>query len=112
MKLFLLGIIFFCSIRLDAQSIPSPVQSRSSSSANPLTYKIITVVNGTFGYDIFNGDHKLIHQISIPGLPGNQGFSRKEDAEKVAGLVVKKLNRHVVPPTVTIHEMDSLKVKY
>ena len=112
MQPFLLGILLFISIRSEAQSIPSPVQPRSSPSANPITYKIIKVANGRFGYDIFNGDHRLIHQTSMPGLPGNQGFRRKSDARKVAALVADKLHRHIVPPTVTVHEMDSLKINY
>ena len=87
MQHFLFGILLFISIRSEAQSIPSPVQSKSPPSANPITYKIITVANGGFGYDIFNGDHRLIHQMSMPGLPGNQGFRRKSDARKVAVLV-------------------------
>jgi Domain of unknown function (DUF4907) len=112
MKLFLLGTILSVSVRLEAQSIPSPVQSKSSASVNPISYTIIVVTNGTFGYDIFNANHRLIHQTSKPGLPGNEGFRRKEDAGKVAVLVIEKLNRHIVPPSVTVHEMDSLKVKY
>ena len=112
MKLFLLGMIFFISIRLEAQSAPPPSQPNPSPGAHLTIYKIITLADGTFSYDIFTGDHRIIHQTSIPGLPGNKGFRRKEDAEKVARLVVEKLNQHIVPPTVTSHEMDSLKIKY
>ncbi len=112
MKIFLSAIICFISFQLEAQSVASSVQSNLYPSANTITYKIIIVANGTFCYDIFNGDHRIIHQTSKPCLPGNKGFIRKSDAEKVAGLVVKKLQRNIMPPTVTIREMDSLKIRY
>jgi hypothetical protein len=112
MQRFLLAILLFISIGSEAQSTPSPVQSKSSPSANAISYKIITATDGSFGYDIFNGDHRLIHQMSIPGRPGNKGFRHKSDARKVAALVADKLHRQIVPPTVTAHEMDSLKINY
>ena len=102
MKLFLLAIFLFSSARLTAQPVANPV----------VTYKIIAAAHNTFGYDIFSGDHRLIHQASKPCLPGNEGFRRRKDAAKVAQLVVKKLDRHLIPPTVSLHEMDSLKIHY
>ena len=79
---------------------------------SPIHYKIITAANHSFGYDIYSNDKILVHQVSIPGLPGNQGFTRRKDAEKVAALVVKKLEKNIMPPTVTRAEMDELKIKY
>lgn len=86
--------------------------SQSNSTAPGLTYKVIPAANNSFGYDIFDGRHRLIHQTSIPGIPGNKGFVRKKDAEKVALLVIEKLNKKIMPPSITIREMDSLKIKY
>ena len=108
MKLILPVLFFFLSIRLEAQSEPPLSQTKPA----PLIYKIITLPDGTFSYDIFTGDHRIIHQTSIPARPGNEGFRRKEDAEKVARLVIDKLNKHIIPPTITVHEMDSLKINY
>ncbi len=112
MKIFQIGILLLLCNQVVAQSVPSTIHSKPTLSGNPITYKIITVANNRFGYDIFDNDRRIIHQISTPGMSGNQGFRRKEDAEKVAVLVVEKLKRHIVPPSVTIHEMDSLKIKY
>ncbi len=75
-----------------------------------LTYQIIPAEANTFGYDILSDNKKLIHQPSRPGLPGNKGFAKKQDAEKVAKLVVHKLAHNIMPPTVEKREMDSLKV--
>jgi hypothetical protein len=55
-----------------------------------ITIKIIPSANNTFGYDILLYGKRLVHQPSIPGLPGNEGFSR---AGTVAEFVVKKIRR-------------------
>jgi len=74
------------------------------------TYVIIPSVNKTWCYDIYMGKKLFIHQPSIPGLPGNGGFKTKADAEKVAKLVIGKLKKGEMPPSVTIEEMKKLKV--
>jgi len=108
--LFAWSLILLFPIQTKAQG---PVQARPATFTNShITYRIITVANGTFCYDIFTDDHRLIHQVSVPGLPGNKGFLLKKDAEKVARLIVQKLNKNIMPPTVTMHELDSLKIKY
>ena len=81
-------------------------------SADPITYKLLRLPDNTYGYDIFSRGHILIHQATIPGRPGNSGFHRKSDARKIAVLVVAKVKNGIMPPTVTRHEMDSLKVSY
>jgi len=78
-------------------------------SAN-LTYTIIPAANKTYCYDINAEGRLFIHQPSAPALPGNEGFKTKEDAEKVAQLVIKKIRKGEMPPTVTIEELDTLKV--
>jgi cytochrome c5 len=86
-----------------------PTQARPGSS---ITYAIIRAAGNTYGYDIYSNKRMLIHQASIPGLPGNKGFRRKRDAEKTARLVIYKLQKNIMPPTVSRREMDSLSVKY
>jgi hypothetical protein len=76
-----------------------------------LTYQIIKGPENTFGYDIYDQSRLMIHQPSVPGLPGNKGFAKKTDAEKIAGMVINKINHHIMPPTVTEKEMDSLHIK-
>lgn len=75
-----------------------------------LTYKIIDAPGKTYGYDIYADSRLMIHQSSAPGLPGNQGFKTKADAEKVAKLVIGKIKKGEMPPTVSIEEMKKLKV--
>jgi len=75
-----------------------------------LTYKIIDAPNNTFCYDVFANGKLMIHQTSIPALPGNEGFKTKADAEKVAQLVITKIKKGEMPPTINIDEMRKLKV--
>ena len=64
----------------------------------------------TYGYDIYADSKLMIHQNSIPGLPGTEGFKTKAYAEKVAQLVISKIKKGEMPPTVTTEEMKKLKV--
>jgi hypothetical protein len=75
-----------------------------------ITIKIIPAANNTFGYDILLHGKPLVHQPSIPGLPGNEGFSTRERAQTAAEFVVKKIRNNVMPPTVTIEDMTNMSV--
>ena len=76
-----------------------------------ITYNIIDATNSTFGYDVFVDGKLMIHQTSIPSLPGNDGFKTKDDAAKVAELVMYKIRKGEMPPTVTADEMKNLGIK-
>jgi Domain of unknown function (DUF4907) len=73
-----------------------------------LTYKIIPAANNTWCYDILMEGRQYIHQSSAPGLPGNEGFKTKEKAEKVAKLVISKMKKGEMPPSIAIEEMKKL----
>jgi hypothetical protein len=79
-------------------------------SVTKITYKIINAADDTFGYDIYVDGHLLIHQNTIPGIPGNKGFATAKQAERIAKLVIKKINAGQIPPTVTREELKKLKV--
>lgn len=74
------------------------------------TYTIIPSKNNTWGYDIFKSKKILIHQINIPGMPGNEGFKKKSYAKKVAQIVIDKLKNGEMPPSITKEELENLKV--
>lgn len=75
-----------------------------------LSYKIISAPNNTFGYDIYSEAKLLIHQPTIPAMPGNEGFSSKSQAIAIAELVLIKIKKGEMPPTVSKEEMKKLKV--
>ena len=60
--------------------------------------------------DVFADGRLMIHQSSVPALPGNEGFKTKEDATKVALLVIEKIRKGETPPTISIDEMKTLSV--
>ncbi len=75
-----------------------------------ISIRIISSVNKTFGYDILINGKPLVHQPSIPALSGNEGFSAKDKAQKVAEFVVKKIRKNEMPPTVTIDDLNNMGV--
>jgi len=82
----------------------------SQFSNTKLTYNIIPAVNNTFCYDVLADGKILIHQPSKPGLPGNEGFKTKAAAAKVANLIITKIKKGEMPPSVTTDELKKLNV--
>ncbi len=89
------------------QEAPGFPSSESFKNAK-LTYKIISASNNTWGYDIFKDGSMCIHQNSIPGVAGINGFATKEKAEKVAQLVITKIQKGEMPPTVSQDEVKAV----
>ena len=75
-----------------------------------ISYTIIQTQDNTFGYDILVNNKLSIHQPNRPGMPGKQGFKKKTDAIKVAKYVISKMEKGIMPPTVSQEEMKTLKV--
>ena len=101
--------------QVQSQLQPQPEQRQKASfpsgdafKNSTITYKLIPGINDTWGYDILVDNKMKIHQPSIPGLPGNDGFKTKDGAEKVAKLVIDKMKKGEMPPGVTVEEMKKL----
>lgn len=118
--LFQTGLIFcqsetrdnFAEKKIMVQPQRQEQASLSSTEAfknTTITSKIIPAYNNTWGYDILVESKLMIHQPAIPGMPGNEGFKTKEAAQKVADLVVNKIEKGEMPPSVTIDELKKLK---
>jgi len=112
-------LIFFQWLAVTTLSAQTPSPADSSTAKFPeagayantkLTYKIIDAPNHTFGYDVYADGKLLIHQTSIPAMPGNEGFKTNQNAEKVAMLVMDKIRKGEMPPTVSVEELKKLKV--
>ncbi len=63
-----------------------------------------------FGYDIIVDTATYVHQPHIPAVPGNQGFTTAEKAKKAGEFVAYKIRNNILPPSVTVEELDSLQV--
>ena len=106
-------VVLSCST-LKANSLLKPViinaVSGDTTATQSITYKIINSINNTFGYSIYINNKLKVYQPNIPGLPGNNGFKTKDDADKVARLVVDKIKKGETPPSVTPDELKKLNV--
>lgn len=117
-RLFLAVPILFCLLSVFAGPSICEGETAGAAAKRPadpyaegsLVIRIISSVNGTFGYDILLQGKPFVHQPSIPALPGNKGFTTRERAQRVAELVVKKIRNNEIPPTVTIEELNSMGV--
>jgi hypothetical protein len=65
-----------------------------------------------WGYRISEKGKQIIDQQTIPGVPGNQGFLTSEDAQKVAELVIEKLEKGSFPPTISEEELQKLGISW
>ena len=62
-------------------------------------------------YDIYLDNKLYIHQPYIPAINGNHYFRSEADARKTADLTVIKIRKNIMPPAISIHELDSLGVR-
>ena len=74
-----------------------------------ITAKIFKEGNG-FGYDILIDDALYVHQPTIPAIGGNQTFKSSSDAQRAADLVISKIRQGILPPTVSIEELQTIGV--
>jgi hypothetical protein len=73
------------------------------------TYNIFSLQKG-YGFNILIDKKILIHQPFIPSLQGNRGFATKTDAARTAKLMLYKLKKFGMPPTISTAELDSLHI--
>jgi len=66
--------------------------------------------DGSWGYSIAIDGRTYINQPNIPPLPGNRGFTTADRAKKTGEFVSYKIRNNIMPPSVTVEELDSLKV--
>lgn len=107
MKQVILFLLFIPCLALAQTQQPTPPKVNQS---DKLTYQITNNPDRTFGYDIFKNGKLFVHQPTIPGRPGMAGFKTKADAEKVAKLVIGKIRKGIMPPTVEEKELKNLKI--
>ena len=100
--------ICFAFLMLMHFNLIAQQQNNSNANSTSLSFKIIDSPNHTFGYDIYLDEKKIIHQPTPPGLSGNDGFRKKKDAEKVAQIVIQKIKKGEMPPTISPAELQKI----
>lgn len=93
-------------------SVSSPVEVAIDKVKTPktLSFQVIDAPNKTFGYQILVDGKALIHQTSIPAVPGIEGFKTAAQAEKVALFLIEKMKKSDVLPAVSSDELKQLGV--
>src|SRR5687767_3557676 len=83
------------NVAISDSSINNPSDQRDSlvreMKQKQIEYFIIKVPGGQYGYYIMVDGGMYIEQKTIPAISGNKGFATKEEAEKIAKLVVTKI---------------------
>lgn len=103
------------------ENVPdSPLQTSSvvdqSTVVNPVSFIEVKSFPNTddlkgFGYDIYMDGKIYVHQPHIPAIAGNKGFSTEADARKTGDFVAHKIRNNIMPPSVSVEELDSLGIK-
>jgi hypothetical protein len=77
-----------------------------------LSLKIIDSEYAGFGFEILQGPSPLIIQPHIPAIQGMKGFHTKEQASIIGNYMIYKINNGIMPPSITVHDLDSLEITY
>lgn len=116
-KIYLLGLVLFilhaCNEKpkQETPASKSDTPLRQSEEQRKYSVDIIPAEGNTFGYDIKQNDKVLIHQPHIPGVAGTRGFDTERQARAAAELMVSKLEKNIMPPTISEQELDSIMAK-
>ena len=105
----LFGATIVCSCHERTRTDPSGGRARTDSTC---VIRVYSEGSQGFGYALYQGGRKIIDQPNIPAVQHLAPFLSREEAESVAQLVNGKLQSHQFPPSVTIHELDSLRIRY
>ncbi len=102
---------------------PKPVQEKVTVETPGETPKVVKQTNSSaytvqtnfspetgWGYDILENNVVKIHQPHIPVVQGIRGFKTSDDAIKVGKKVIEKLDKGIMPPSLSLEEMQSLGV--
>ena len=77
-----------------------------------LSLKITESEYTGFGFEILQGTNPLIIQPHIPAIQGIKGFKTKEQASIVGNYMIYKINHGIMPPSISVQDLDSLGITY
>jgi len=83
---------------------------KNKNSKNDIVLKPIAIGSKGWGFEIYLQDKLFIKQQTIPVVEGTQYFTNKEQALLVGKLMITKMLSKKGLPTITLKELDSLKI--
>jgi hypothetical protein len=84
-------------------------EKKITSEQPKFSFKTIEQENG-WGYEIYQDGKLFILQPHIPAVDGLRYFAEIQYAEKTAKFIIHKLEKGIIPPTISRNELDSLGV--
>jgi len=63
---------------------------------------------GGYGYNVLVNNKLFVHQPCLPAFEGRQGFPSEKRAQKAAQLVVDKILKNQIPPSLSISEVKEI----
>lgn len=111
MKKYILPLLISVFAISCSQPNEKPQQEEKTNQEQTTEIKTFKMENG-WGYDISRNGKPYIHQPNIPAVSGNFAFETEEDAQTIAKLVAYKITNNIIPPSVTVEELDSLGIAY
>ena len=70
----------------------------------------IRVENNRYGYQIMADDKMILEEKSIPAISGYYGFINEEEAMRVAEFAIKKIREGEMPPSITVTDLEEMKI--
>ncbi len=102
-----------CMDSIVESKVPKVVADSNTSHFSASTYKNKSGDGPEgFGFDIYQDGKMMIHQNSIPATQGNKAFVTEEEAKAVGALMLYKVSKGIMPPTINVEDLDSLGVRY
>ena len=77
-----------------------------------LSLKITESEHLGFGFEILQGTSTLIIQPHIPAIQGIKGFETAEQASIIGNYMIYKINNGIMPPSISVQDLDSLEITY
>ena len=115
--LFLMSLIYnsiFCQENskkeVEKENLVLKLNDTNCKNNKDLTIKTFRIKKG-WGFDILLNNKNYIHQSNIPAINGEKPFKTKKEALKIAELMKSKICNNIIPPTITIQEINSLTSK-
>lgn len=116
--LLITSLVISCTGKTEEKPQDTPAEQKPTVTYNPYKDAEITVEifkvdssdsNGAtgWGYDIMINGQLYIHQPNIPAVMGNSGFSSEEKAREAGEMIVSKIRNNILPPSVTVEELES-----
>ncbi|MBU2929413.1 DUF4907 domain-containing protein [Winogradskyella psychrotolerans] len=107
-KTVLLGIIILIMVFFYFQF--GSKETNTSYDNNSFSLQVIEQ-DSSWIYEVYNEGSLFIRQEYIPAVKGRQGFTSKEDAEKIGNLVIRKLSEDKMP-VISIMDLNAYAISY